>query len=89
MHRCSECNTPIPEARIVAYLDAYGKLPEKCVKCVKAAGEQLTIGYMAMNGQHGSRKVGAELVVLDPMQPTRYGFKELVRQAKRVMNRSR
>jgi hypothetical protein len=86
MLRCIRCDEPVEEARIKAHLLLNGQLPDKCLKCAEATKTKMT-GFMVMDGSKGSRKVGAELMILSSDNNPNY--KEQLRQATRANRRSR
>lgn len=81
---CS-CGKPIPEARILAVLEISNQLPDTCIECANKAPKP--VGFMVMSGEKGARKVGAELMVVDPRNNPNY--REQLRQARRANRRSR
>lgn len=78
------CGTEIPKERVEAILELTGTMPIECLNC--ASKKKKPIGFMVFGGEKGSRKVGAELLVLDSTSPN---FKENLRLAERAHRRSR
>jgi 6-phosphogluconate dehydrogenase (decarboxylating) len=78
--RCEICDEIISPERIEAFLDATGKLPQKCIKCAHVGFKKSVV---LMDYAH---KTAGEAVVIDGENPN---FKENLRRAKRVYKRSR